>query len=138
RRRLHSPGGVPAVAPGEGEPPASGNHGLPVARLAIPSSIADLPLAEDAPTFPIPSIAAERDPIPLVDSSPVPPSRFQQPDSRHSHHGAPQAAQPAPYSPPPASYHAQPAPYAPQPAPYAPQPAPYGPAPVGSSIIREP
>jgi hypothetical protein len=141
RRRLHSPGGVPAVAPGEGQTPTSGNHGLPVARLAIPSSIADLPLAEDAPTFPIPHVAAERDPIPLVDSSPVPPSRFSQPDSRSSHHGAPtapQTPQPAPYSPPPASYQPQPAPYAPQPAPYVPQPAPYAPAPVGSSIIREP
>jgi hypothetical protein len=132
RRRLHSPGGVPAVAPGEAQTPASGNQGLPVARLAIPSSIADLPLAEDAPTFPIPSVAAERDPIPLVDSSPVPPSRFPQPDSRHSHH-APQAPQLAPYSPQPAPYATQPPPYAPQPAPYAPQPMP-----SGSSVFREP
>jgi len=141
RRRLHSPGGVSSVTPGEGQTPASGSNGLPVARLAIPSSIADLPLAEDAPTFPIPRVSAERDPVPLVDPVPAPSSRFPQPESRHSNYAgpaAPQTPQPVPHSPQPAPYAPQPAPYAPQPAPYAPQPAPYAPGSAGSAVFREP
>ena len=86
--------------------------------MTIPSSVADLPVAEDAPTFPIPNMKPEVEPAPLVDLAPSAPTHFTPPELRRV----------APARPAQSPLNALPAPA------YAPQPAPS----AHASIIREP
>jgi len=97
RRRLHTGGSAPAGSTDSGS--RSGGS-----QFAIPASLADLPVGEDAPTFPIPRQAPEEQP-PIVDAAPVVPSRFapaehQPPPPSRSQFAAPPVA-PVPYVPPP-------------------------------------
>jgi hypothetical protein len=78
RRRLYSPPRVPAaLEPTPAAPPA--RTSLP--RLTIPAALADLPIAEDAPTFPI-TDETDEEPALLAEPTPLPLARFTPTDLR--------------------------------------------------------
>ena len=137
RRRLHTTGAPPVAAPAEDDQEsAPAEPYKPARRMTIPASVADLPLAEDEATFPIPHGAPPVDSS-LVDLAGLPsvPTHVTPPELRRVPTARPAppsfAPSPAPaYSPPPAPA------YAPQSAPtYSPPASPA--AAAHPSFIRE-
>jgi hypothetical protein len=81
RRRLLATAPAAAIEPEPAAAPVANGRPSP-ARLAVPAGLADLPLAEDEPTFPIAELAPEAHAPVRSDPTPVPFHRITPPDLR--------------------------------------------------------